>query len=212
MNCLEFWSEADRQAVLSAELRSHLDGCSACSARWERRAELSAGLRTLADDWRQVGAPERVEAGLRAAYRLHYGGRRAATRSRWTPVLVWASAAAATITMALALMHPARHASGIPGQSMSPHRTVTPTPEMAAADDSLDFENDFVPVPNAARIEPNEDVNLVRVAVPRSTMMSMGIPVNAENASETVLADVVLGADGMARAIRVVEGSSLEEE
>ena len=153
-----------------------------------------------------------MEAGLRAAFRVQTGGRRSVVHSRWTPVLVWASAAAATVALALVLIHPTRPSVVSPGQSASP-RGAAPAVEMAAADDSLDLENDFIPVPNAARIEPNEDVNLVRLEVSRSDMMAMGIPVSADNASETVLADVVLGADGMARAVRLVgDGSSLDEE
>jgi hypothetical protein len=82
-------------------------------------------------------------------------------------------------------------------------------------EDSYGPDSDFVPVPNAARIEPNEDVHLVRVEATRSAMMALGIVVGAENASDTVTADVVLGSDGLARAVRLVtnsDGSLLEEE
>jgi hypothetical protein len=45
---------------------------------------------------------------------------------------------------------------------------------------------------------------VVRVQVPRSTLISMGLPMNVENSSELVKADVVVGDDGVARAIRLV--------
>ena len=45
---------------------------------------------------------------------------------------------------------------------------------------------------------------MVRVEVPRSAIVAMGIPVNEDLAPEQVEADVVLGADGMARAVRVL--------
>jgi hypothetical protein len=101
------------------------------------------------------------------------------------------------------------------------HRIAPPAAESAEApadqvdEDSYGAESDFIPVPNAARIEPNEDVHLVRVEATRSAMMALGIVVGAENASDTVVADVVLGSDGMARAVRLVangDGSLLEEE
>jgi hypothetical protein len=102
----------------------------------------------------------------------------------------------------------------------APHRIAPPAVESADVPADVDEESygpdsDFIPVPNAARIEPNEDVNLVRVEVPRSAMMALGIVVSAENASDTVVADVVLGSDGMARAVRLVtngDSSLLEEE
>jgi hypothetical protein len=212
MNCVEFWNEAERQPHRTSERDGHLAECPMCAARWKRQSALLTGLRALADDWRAVEAPLRVEGGLRAAFRVQAGGRRPVYRSGWAPVVLWASAAAATFTLALALMHPARLPVFSPGESASPHHGAVAPAETAAAEDSLDLENDFVPVPNAARIEPNEDVSLVRVEVPRSAMMAMGISVNSENASETVLADVVLGADGMARAVRLVaDGPVLEE-
>ena len=60
-------------------------------------------------------------------------------------------------------------------------------------------------MPNAARIEPNEDLNLVRVEVPRSAMIALGYAVSEDRASEPVEAEVVLGADGLARAVRFLE-------
>jgi len=60
-------------------------------------------------------------------------------------------------------------------------------------------------LPNAARIAPNEDVNLVRVEVPRSAMIGLGFEVSAERAAEPVEAEVVLGSDGLARAVRFLD-------
>jgi hypothetical protein len=176
----------------------------------ERETALLAGLKTLANDWRHVEAPARVEAGLRAAFRMQFGSRSLQHHSRWTPVLVWAAAAAATFFLAVALLRPG-HPTSIPSEGSTP-RHSTPVAETASADDSLDLDNDFIPVPHAAKIDPNEDVNLVRVEVPRSAMMAMGIPINADNASDKVLADVVLGADGMARAVRLVNESAVLNE
>jgi hypothetical protein len=45
---------------------------------------------------------------------------------------------------------------------------------------------------------------VVRVQVPRSTLISMGLPMNVETSHELVKADVVVGDDGVARAIRFV--------
>jgi len=62
-----------------------------------------------------------------------------------------------------------------------------------------------MPLPEAARLSPAESLDVVRVQLPRSTMMRFGLPVSAELAWEPVNADVVFGQDGMARAIRFVK-------
>jgi hypothetical protein len=171
---------------------------------------------------RGEGAPPRVEAGLLAAFRAQAGfeRHRAASYSWWPPVLTWASAAAATVVLAVVLMHGSHPVPASIAPVSAPHRTAPPAVESAdvpalRVDDSYGPDNDFIPVPNAARIEPNEDVHLVRVEATRSAMMALGIMAGAENASDTVVADVVLGSDGMARAVRLVTngaGSLLEEE
>jgi hypothetical protein len=53
---------------------------------------------------------------------------------------------------------------------------------------------------------------VVRVQVPRSTLISMGLPMSVENSSELVKADVVVGDDGVARAIRLVHDLSTKAD
>jgi hypothetical protein len=50
-----------------------------------------------------------------------------------------------------------------------------------------------------------EDATVVRVQLPRSAMRMVGLPVNEERAGERIRADVVLGQDGIARAVRFVQ-------
>lgn len=49
-----------------------------------------------------------------------------------------------------------------------------------------------------------QDGMVVRVAVPRATLLAMGLPVNGERTEENVKADVLMGMDGVALAIRLV--------
>ena len=46
---------------------------------------------------------------------------------------------------------------------------------------------------------------IVRVRLPRSALTVFGLPVNEEHVEETIRADVVLGEDGLARAVRFVK-------
>ena len=63
----------------------------------------------------------------------------------------------------------------------------------------------FMPLGYFTQLNLEEGGQLVRVEVSRSAMMSLGLPVNMERYGERVKADVLLGSDGLARAIRFVQ-------
>ncbi len=51
---------------------------------------------------------------------------------------------------------------------------------------------------------PMESGEVIRVQMPRSAFITLGLPVNIERADELVKADLLIGEDGLARAIRFV--------
>ena len=208
MKCQEFWNTMPELSHQAEDGHfEHVRKCAACAALLNRQRTLALGLRRLAADWQCVEAPARVESRLTAAFLGQAGLTvlRPATRW-WVPVATWATAAVAVIALATFL---ARDRHVVPA-----HRTTSNRVELAAVEPPADLEmlgdfsgadNDFIPVPNAARIEPNEDLNLVRVEVPRSAMIALGYAVSEDRASEPVEAEVVLGADGLARAVRFLD-------
>jgi hypothetical protein len=213
MNCQQFWNTLpQRGSEITEEHSGHLAACSACAGQWEPQKALAAGLHSLLEDWRQREAPERVEAGLTAAFRVHSGPqvRRPVRHSWFPPVFAWTSAAAAMVTIALVLMHGWHPASARPDRFAAPHRPAQNMPVVASVadsdsdDESSVLDDGFVRLPNAARLEPNEAYDFVTVAFPGSYMIALGLPLNEDRASDTVLAKVALGADGTARALRLV--------
>ncbi|MCA1629186.1 MAG: hypothetical protein LC774_02215 [Acidobacteria bacterium] len=62
---------------------------------------------------------------------------------------------------------------------------------------------DFVRLATGDGSAPLESGQMVRVQVPRAALAALGLPVNAERAGELVKADILLGHDGTARAIRL---------
>lgn len=76
------------------------------------------------------------------------------------------------------------------GQSAS-----NPSPEIATA---------FLPLVEADSLAAIESGHIMRVEMPRQALVSFGLPMNQERAGELVKADVLLGDDGVARAIRFV--------
>jgi len=67
-----------------------------------------------------------------------------------------------------------------------------------------EIATDFIPLMQGGRLTQGEGGHLVRVELPRSALASFGLPLNAEAAGGRVKADVLLGEDGLARAIRFV--------
>ena len=64
---------------------------------------------------------------------------------------------------------------------------------------------DFVPVGYGSALDLQEGGQLVRVELPRLALASFGLPVNMDRVDERVKADVLVGPDGLARAIRFVK-------
>ena len=78
-------------------------------------------------------------------------------------------------------------------------------PRQSAAQ-QIRYEGDFYALSYAG--DPNETERggrIVRVDIPRSTLFAMGIDIPLENEAETVKADLLVGNDGVTRAIRVVK-------
>lgn len=67
-----------------------------------------------------------------------------------------------------------------------------------------EIATDFFPLMNRESLTQLDGGHVVRVELPRSALMSFGLPMNMDRANERIKADVVVGNDGLARAIRFV--------
>jgi hypothetical protein len=74
----------------------------------------------------------------------------------------------------------------------------------SGADAAREFVTPFFPVMQGGELIPLEGGQFVRVRMPRSNLIPLGIPIDQGRASETIKADVLLSNDGLARAIRLV--------
>jgi hypothetical protein len=75
------------------------------------------------------------------------------------------------------------------------------TPEQVTQDE---IATPYISLTQGYTLSMSEGGQVVRVELPRSALASFGLPVNAERINERVKADVVVGYDGIARAIRFV--------
>ena len=186
MSCEEYWNDIAGPEP-GERFDAHLAACPSCAARWAAERPVTAGLRLLAAEMKNVSAPARVEAHLLRAYRKRYRRQRAPAGEarRW-----WAAAAAVLLVAAALWMG---------GRQPPPPPPVAANSGVAAAEDE---DTAFIPLPNAAGSLQDDDVDLVRVELPRSAITALGIPASDDGDAESVEAEVLLGPDGMARAVR----------
>jgi hypothetical protein len=82
--------------------------------------------------------------------------------------------------------------------------------ELVADNDSTiaanyEIATDFMPVGYASPLSLEDGGQVMRVELPRSALAGFGLPVNMDRVNERVKADVLVGTDGQARAIRFVQ-------
>jgi hypothetical protein len=154
----------------------------------ETLPEILEDLRALASEV-PGEAPPHVEARLMAEFRRR---KRRRNLRIWAPTIGLAAAAA----MALLFW-------GKPGVAQKPAAAVIQTVVPAADDDS---EAGFYPLPEAEGLPAVENAMVVRVQLPVSSLQLMGVPIDGvpeERADSSVQADLLLGQDGLARAVRL---------
>ena len=214
MNCRDFVDSLPELAgEMGGEAQAHLGECARCRLYLEHQRQLSEGLRNVGREMRRVKAPGRIESALLAEFRGQTGWVEAPRARRWwSPAVAWGTAAAVLAAAALLFVVRVRQAETpavpYPAESASVDWTAT-LPEGTA---STAAAGEFIPLPNADRLPPDEHVNMVRVELPRSAMIALGYAVSADRADEMVEADVVLGSDGLARAVRLVNENEAEDD
>jgi hypothetical protein len=85
-----------------------------------------------------------------------------------------------------------------------PARPDRPKPEVVS-NHAREIATDFIPLGLVNTTTLQDGGQIVRVELPRSALVSFGLPVNMDRLNEKVKADVWLGVDGTARAIRFVQ-------
>jgi hypothetical protein len=180
-----------------------------------------AALRALAEEDAELEAPLRVEDRVRKAFRRKHVAR------KWRNGLTWSLAlAAAVIVVVFIGMRDKQHSPPPRAKEVA-----TRPPQLAVVDhisdpQPVEIPPASVPARQVRRIAPKSDPQprevvteffplldvappfergeLLRVTVPASTMRKVGLPVNENRLADRVYADVLVGNEGLARAIRFV--------
>ena len=170
-------------------------------------------LRRSPEPFRAVTAPESVSTG--PIYRAALPGRR---RILSSPEGDLANAANVPATPAAAMARQPRasqtagafvNASYTVSNAVSgARRTSRPSLQTRRGTNAARAEiaTEFIPLAYSGGLTAGEFGQVVRVQLPRSALASLGLPANSNvgREGERVTADVVLGHDGLARAVRFV--------
>jgi len=166
--------DGELSAEESAWLGGHLEACGECRAAM-------AGLSAIDDEltaWGQrLGAenPPRADALERLAASL-------AALATPCPTSYWRAGAGVAIAAGLALA------------IVWPRQELPPATRQPAA---------FIAIPYVAPLDPHENSNIVRMDIRVATLMSVGYKIAADP-DAIVHADVLVGEDGRAHAVRVL--------
>jgi hypothetical protein len=97
------------------------------------------------------------------------------------------------------------------GQVIARKKPVVPISDRVMIMDEMtlyiseqEITTDFLPVYYTADTRPMDYGQLIRVRMPRSALLKFGLPMNFEQANVPVKADLLIGEDGLAQAIRFV--------
>lgn len=227
MKCREFEAVvadlARGRGIEEASVRdagAHAESCRKCAARLAAEREVTNALSALAQSTRDCGAPERVERALAAAF-AQRKEERPARRPARVPVVRWWGFAAAGLAALLAVSvwlgaPRAVEAPVVVASKPQPKpepvppatRVVPPAVNVTAAPGKprrRELTTRFYPLQYVDTTADLENGPMVRVQVPRATLLAFGLPIDQGRAADPVQADVALDDDtGMARAIRFV--------
>jgi hypothetical protein len=226
MTCQEFGLIARdyaRSEWLSAteheRAATHVSQCPTCRDRVNNEIALTAALGRVRQRHETIAAPPNVQAAVLAAFEARH--RKA--RPVWKH-LYWAVPVAAALLLGFALTRPSKvtehPTAGLPPRVEPVLRLpavqeqeaepvlVAPSPRkprpvrLAATPTSRVTE--FIPLRFGKPVESGEQIQVVRLQMRRSELMRLGLPVAPDAVSAFIQADVLLGEDGLAKAIRFV--------
>jgi hypothetical protein len=190
-----------------AEALAHAEECLRCAARLDDERAVTRGLRAFAARTAGAEAPPRIEAALLRALRdpqtLARAGVATASPSRAAELLLLAAAAA--ILAAIVVVPPRAGSFPDPAPPTatagSPPTTAGGEAVVPAAGESADF----VALSYGEDLRELDSVQVVSVELPRPALAALGWPGADSAQAGSVKAEVIVGHDGVARAIRFVD-------
>ena len=181
---------ARSHADLPAALKAHVRACEPCAERWDSERDLSAYLKLVSG-----GASElRSSAASRESLMREFDARKVKVM---TPRWYWGIAAAAALLFGIAL-----------GPEAVNRLQHTRTNQIVADDSAIPetegTPDGFIAVPYAPPLADGEMMRIVHTELNPAALASLGVSVDPAWTTQ-LPADLLLGEDGMPRAVRVAD-------
>ena len=175
-------------------------------------------LGALAEADASAEAPPEVELRLRQKFRSHRRRRTWRRAALWAPLVP----VAAAIVLVFMLIHRKPPTESVDRVSIGTAATISSEQPLPPQPVLPDTTTKHVQKTGAARAQQPEEIvteffplmdpappfqrgQLLRVELPASAMQMVGLPVREEGLSDPVQADVLVGEEGLPRAIRFVK-------
>ncbi len=206
----------------------HRDGCEECAAWWTGQDRLSAAIRALGIESAGVEAPD-LEAALLVEFERVLGRPKvvAMPRRRAWPWALAAVAVAATVLVWLGVKPQVRRVVApkvvasvdpvvetiqqpAPAQVAAVQKPAVRRKAASHVSEEAESGSDepFLEIPFTAPLAPGERADIIRTDVPVSALVAAGFSMRFSDPGANALADVVVGTDGRARAVRVLSISN----
>lgn len=207
MNCSNWTTElvesarrSGRWAEPGRELRAHLNVCAGCRERWDAERQLTSHFEVMRDQVKLLRSP----AGQREALMRDFS--RVYAR-RAMPTWAWALSAAAALVLAVMIGHMLGVATKKPAREVRTTQAyLYEASDMLSNDASALSSDDFIAVPYTPPLAQGEMVRVVHEELYPQALASMGVEVDP-TWMERVPVEVVVGEDGLPRAVRISESS-----
>jgi hypothetical protein len=171
------------RGVADPRIEAHVVECPSCAARLARERELTMALQGLGRTTAHTRPSPALEGRLLAAFAQRQDIR--APRATWLRRGAGVAAVLALVAVGLFAI-----------------RDDVQRTRLSGADALANFESEFLPWPGAEVLPAFESGQLVRMELPASVLPLLGIVPAMAITTETVEADVLVGQDGLARAVR----------
>lgn len=233
MNCKEFefaaleFIRGDITGTPAPQnILAHARTCAHCAGRLGAERLLTSVVAAVIAEDRDCTAPLRVENALVSAFRERQ--KPSQSRRAWMAAVIAGAIAAGLILAAVitvrrpeepkpnvvvvkeVLPAPAavpvvapvyREVKRRPLRTLRASVRKPPNTKTAAA--PREIMTDFIPI--IYDPHPIERGRIVRIRLPRTALAAFGLPVNEQQAEQPIRADVLLGEDGLARAVRFIQ-------
>jgi hypothetical protein len=199
---------SEMNAALRAAAAEHSAHCANCAALQQSWQEARIALQALREATRDAETPQRVEMRLQNEFAMRH--RRVKRRS--TAIFTaWALATAAVLFAGVSwwnwkLTQTSR--GNVVAENVKPNPTPSATsapPSDASDEPTLIADNqsdDFTLLPGSLPQE-TDDSAIVHVGMQRGALSALGFQVNEERANDWIQVDLLVGEDGLPKAVRL---------